>query len=177
MACAEFAIAHPRCFSRGTTRKITSFRATWLGPFRPDSRRHRVVQLDLLNDQPRVLQPSAMSHTQLEAEAESLIPGWTGDSISEASTVPALNKDDKFRALARLIGCCLCCFAAGWHDGCAGALMHVKAFVLLLYDKQSRTLKCCSRITSQPLKAPTSFINKTLMTMQSISSGLLRWCQ
>jgi fucose permease len=36
---------------------------------------------------------------------------------------PTLDKSERFRALARVVGCCVSAASLGWHDGCLGALI------------------------------------------------------
>lgn len=58
-----------------------------------------------------------------EAE-QPLLARRQGDCVSQVGAVTAdPEKTDKFRALARIVGCCVSAASAGWHDGCIGALI------------------------------------------------------
>ncbi|KAE8445782.1 hypothetical protein EG329_012840 [Mollisiaceae sp. DMI_Dod_QoI] len=64
-----------------------------------------------------------MSNLQDEAE-QPLLAGPHDGNISQTGTLAAEpDKPDKFRALARVVGCCVSAATGGWHDGCIGALI------------------------------------------------------
>lgn len=60
-----------------------------------------------------------------EGAEQPLLGGRTNGNDSQTTTAGSNNPDehDKFRASARIIGCCVSAAAAGWHDGCIGALI------------------------------------------------------
>ncbi|KAE9373961.1 MFS general substrate transporter [Stipitochalara longipes BDJ] len=64
-----------------------------------------------------------MSNLRDEAE-QPLLDGHPCDSSSQADPAQATaNPNTKYRAHARIVGCCASAAAAGWHDGCIGALI------------------------------------------------------
>jgi fucose permease len=64
-----------------------------------------------------------MSSPQDGAEQPLLsdLPEATFSPIESTKACPST--PDKYRALARIIGCCFSAASAGWHDGCIGALI------------------------------------------------------
>ena len=74
-----------------------------------------------------------MSSLRDEAE-QPLLGGRPDDNFSESqidSAKATSNKFDEFRALARMVGCCVSAASSGWHDGCIGALI---PYLQLYYD-------------------------------------------
>lgn len=61
----------------------------------------------------------------LHDEAEQpLLADRPSDNISQIDTIKAdSDKPNNFRAIARIVGCCVSAASQGWHDGCIGALI------------------------------------------------------
>jgi fucose permease len=64
-----------------------------------------------------------MSSYDDEAERPLLRNHQHQDSPSIKDPKALSQQPDKLRALARIVGCCVSAAAAGWHDGCIGALI------------------------------------------------------
>jgi fucose permease len=71
----------------------------------------------------------------LRDEAEQpLLGDRPDDNFSESqidSAKATCDRSDEFRALARMVGCCVSATSSGWHDGCIGALI---PYLQLYYD-------------------------------------------
>ena len=64
-----------------------------------------------------------MSNLQDEAE-QPLLSGIPEANLSHIDSAKrATSKSGRYRASARIVGCCFSAAAAGWHDGCIGALI------------------------------------------------------
>ena len=64
-----------------------------------------------------------MSSLRDEAEQPLLSAHSDNDCLRNDPSKRTAHTPDKYRALARLVGCCVSAAAAGWHDGCIGALI------------------------------------------------------
>ncbi|KAI6709902.1 MFS transporter [Diplocarpon mali] len=79
-------------------------------------------------------------------------------------------KDGKYREIARIIGCCVSCASAGWHDGCLGALIpYLQRYYGGLSDEKISLLWLISFIGF----TPASLLNVTLSTRLGLGRLLM----
>jgi fucose permease len=99
-----------------------------------------------------------------EAE-QPLLAGRPDDDLSETdaakATLDNFDKFDKFRAVARIVGCCVSAASLGWHDGCIGALI---PYLQLYYDGVSDEKVALVFIGSFTGYTLASLLNVTLNT-------------
>lgn len=58
-----------------------------------------------------------------DEDEQPLLEDHSSDVSSTQSTKCSSESRENFRAYARIVGCCVSCASAGWHDGCIGALI------------------------------------------------------
>ena len=73
--------------------------------------------------------------SDLHAEEQPLLSSSASSSFSHSGSEPS-EKHDQYRASIRIFGCCISAAAAGWHDGCIGALIPYLQIYYGVTDKQ-----------------------------------------
>jgi len=111
-----------------------------------------------------------MSSPHDEAERP-LLGGHPDDNLSQADPAQATaNTHQKYRALARIVGCCAAAAASGWHDGCIGALI---PYLQLYYGNVSDEKVSLVFIGSFTGYTLASLLNVTLSTRLGLGRVLI----